>query len=133
MRRKAATSSGAIIIIILISLISLLISLSESLSASIFQLSSANRNAILSPIIIAAQQVLLLIPLRNYIICSTISKIISKIISHIIIINISTSITKFIIIIIKQLNNIKWAESPTFFSFFFLFFSFFFPFYSLYL
>ena len=100
MWRKAATSSVAIIII-LISLISLLISLSESLSASIFRLSSANRNVISYLIIVAAQQVLLLIPLRNYIICFTISKIISKIISYIIIINISTSITKFIIIIIK--------------------------------
>ena len=101
MWRKAATSSGAIIIIILTSLISLLISLSESLSASIFRLSSANRNAILSPIIVAAQQVLLLISLRNYIISFTIGKITSKIISYNIIINISTSITKFIIIIIK--------------------------------
>lgn len=101
MWRKAATSSGAIIIIILISLISLLISLSESLSASIFRLSSASRNAILSPIIVAAQQVLLLISLRNCIISFTIGKITSKIINYNIIINISTSITKFIIIIIK--------------------------------
>ena len=53
MWRKAATSSVAIIIIILTSLISLLISLSESLSASIFRLSSANRNAILYLIIVA--------------------------------------------------------------------------------
>ena len=101
MRRKAATSSGAIVATILISLISLSESLSESLSVSIFRLSSANRNAILYLIIVAAQQVLLLISLRNYIISFTIGKITSKIISYNIIINISTSITKFIIIIIK--------------------------------